>query len=136
MNCRKVLYPFILLLFFAGACNNSPIVPATDSLPRSVPEAEGVSSQGILDFLDAAAKSRHEFHSFMFLRHGKVVAEGWWNPYAQEIKHSMYSLSKSFTSTAVGFAVSEKRMTLNDKAKFGQHPPAFWERYLPCNHDD
>ena len=115
MNCSKVLYPLILVVIFAGACNNAPKVTATDSLPRSIPEAEGVSSQGILDFLDAAAGSRHEFHSFMFLRHGKVIAEGWWNPYSPELRHTMYSLSKSFTSTAVGFAVSEKHLTVNDK---------------------
>jgi CubicO group peptidase (beta-lactamase class C family) len=115
MNSNKLLYSLIVVLFFAGACNNVPPVSATDSLVRSVPEAEGVSSQGILDFLDAAAGSRHEFHSFMFLRHGKVVAEGWWNPYAPEFRHSMYSLSKSFTSTAIGFAVNEKLLTVNDK---------------------
>ena len=84
-------------------------------LPRSVPETEGVSSEGILNFLDAAGKSKHEFHSFMFLRHGKVISEGWWNPYSRDLKHTMYSLSKSFTSTAVGFAVAEKRLTVNDK---------------------
>ena len=50
-------------------------------LPRSVPEAEGVSSDGIVNFLNAASKSKTEFHSFMLLRHGKVIAEGWWNPY-------------------------------------------------------
>ena len=51
----------------------------------------------------------------MILRHGKVIAEGWWNPYRPELKHTMYSVSKSFTSTAIGFAVSEKRLTVNDK---------------------
>jgi len=84
-------------------------------LPRSTPEAEGVSSQGILDFLDAAAKSNHEFHSFMVLRHGKVVAEGWWDPYRSDLKHTLYSCSKSFAATAIGFAVAEKRLTVNDK---------------------
>ncbi len=85
------------------------------TLPRSVPEMEGVRSAGIQQFLEAAAKSNHEFHSFMFLRHGKVVAEGWWNPYQPTIKHTMYSLSKSFTATAIGFAVSEKRLSVADK---------------------
>ncbi len=94
-------------------------------LPRGIPEAEGVSSEGILSFLDAAAKSKHEFHSFMFLRHGKVIAEGWWNPYSRDLKHTMYSLSKSFTSTAAGFAVTEKRLTVNDKVT------SFFPNYLP-----
>ncbi|HSN50340.1 MAG TPA: serine hydrolase, partial [Bacteroidales bacterium] len=77
--------------------------------------AEGVSSQGIIDFLDAAAKSKHEFHSIMIVRHGKVIAEGWWNPYNAGLRHTLYSTSKSFTATAVGFAVSEKKITVDDK---------------------
>lgn len=85
------------------------------SLPRSMPEAEGVSSEGILRFLEEAGKSKHEFHSFMFVRHGKVIAEGWWNPYRPDLKHTMYSNSKSFTSTAIGFAVSENKLTVQDK---------------------
>lgn len=86
----------------------------TLDLPRSTPEAEGVSSEGIGMFLDAWSKSRHEPHSFMMLRHGKVIAEGWWSPYRADLKHTMYSCSKSFAATAIGFAVTEKRMTVDD----------------------
>jgi CubicO group peptidase (beta-lactamase class C family) len=125
MNRIKISCFAILLLFYGSACNTRTIEPVAVSLPRSVPEAEGVSTQGILDFLDAIAKSRHEFHSFMFLRHGRVIAEGWWNPYSPDLKQTMYSLSKSFTSTAVGFAVSEKRLTVNDKVI------SFFPEYLP-----
>ena len=42
----------------------------------------------------------------MVLRHGQVIAEGWWTPYKRDHVHLLYSLSKSFTSTAVGFAIS------------------------------
>jgi CubicO group peptidase (beta-lactamase class C family) len=84
-------------------------------LPRALPEAEGVSSTDIISFLNAAAKSKTEFHSFMLLRHGKVIAEGWWNPYRPDLKHTLYSCSKSFTATAIGFAIQEKRLSLDDK---------------------
>jgi CubicO group peptidase (beta-lactamase class C family) len=84
-------------------------------LPRSTPEAEGVSSAGILAFLEAVRQSKHELHSFMLVRHGRVVAEGWWSPYGPEFNHSLYSLSKSFTSTAVGFAVKEGRLRVDDR---------------------
>ncbi|MGA2747216.1 MAG: serine hydrolase [Verrucomicrobiota bacterium] len=83
-------------------------------LPRGTPEEQGVSSAGILAFLEAVAKSRHEFHSFMMVRHGYVVAEGWWTPYAPGRNHMLYSLSKSFTSTAVGLAVTEGRLKVDD----------------------
>ena len=112
MRYSKLLLIGLLVLLIVGGCK---VPSVTNSLPRSTPEAEGVSSQGIIDFLDAASKSKHEFHSFVFLRHGRVIAEGWWNPYRQELKHTLYSTSKSVTATAVGFAVSEKRLTVNDK---------------------
>ncbi len=111
MTGRIFGYSLFLFIFLLSGCKKEQIIT---SLPRSVPEAEGVSSQGIIDFLDAAAKSPHEFHSLMFLRHGKVVAEGWWNPYKPELRHTLYSTSKSFTATAIGLAVSEKRMSVND----------------------
>jgi hypothetical protein len=112
MNRSKLSSIFVLLIFLFTGCKKEQ---HTTSLPRSLPESEGVSSQGIIDFLDAAGRSKHEFHSIMFLRHGKVIAEGWWNPYKSDLKHTLYSTSKSFTATAVGFAVSEKKLSVNDK---------------------
>ncbi len=112
MTWKKSGFAFLLVIFLLSGYKKDQV---TTSLPRSVPEAEGVSSQGIIDFLNAAAKSKHEFHSLMFLRHGKVIAEGWWDPYKPELRHTLYSTSKSFTATAVGFAVSEKRLSVNDK---------------------
>ena len=88
-------------------------------LPRSSPEAQGVASSGVLKFLDAWAASgdslHSEPHSFMMVRRGHVVAEGWWWPYRPDGVHHLYSLSKSFTSTAVGFAVAEGELKVEDK---------------------
>ena len=115
MKIRRSLL-FIAILFVLSVidgCKNE--APATSSLPRSTPEAEGVSSDGLITFLDSAAASRQEFHSIMIVRHGKVIAEGWWDPYRPDLRHTLYSTSKSFTSTAVGFAVTEKLLTVDDK---------------------
>lgn len=87
----------------------------TTKLLRSTPEAQGMSSTEILNFLNSVEEKKLNVHSVMVLRHGQVVAEGWWAPYAPDLKHTLYSLSKSFTSTAVGLAVAEKRMTVEDK---------------------
>ena len=83
-------------------------------LKRTSPEKQGISSSAIIEFIDALESSEQEIHSFMLLRHGAVVAEGWWSPYAATIPHMMFSLSKSFTSTAVGMAVSEGHFTVDD----------------------
>jgi CubicO group peptidase (beta-lactamase class C family) len=82
-------------------------------LPRSSPETQGVSSAAVLAFLDAADRI-HTMNSFMLVRHGQVIAEGWWAPYDADSPHSLYSLSKSFTSTAVGMAVAEGKLSLDE----------------------
>lgn len=94
---------------------SSQLFAQNNSLPRSTPELEGMSSEKISNFINAAKEKNFEFHSLMLIRHGKVVAEGWWNPYRADLKHTMYSVSKSFTATAVGFAVAEKLLTVDDK---------------------
>ncbi len=83
-------------------------------LPRSTPEEQGVSSAALLAFVGAAEQRIDALHSFMLLRHGHVIAEGWWAPYAAGEPHSLYSLSKSFTSTAVGLAVAEGKLSVDD----------------------
>lgn len=85
------------------------------SLPRSKPEMQGVSSSGILSFLEEIKQRKLELHGFMFLRNGHVLAEGWWKPYHPAIPHAVYSLTKSFTSLAVGFAVQEGKLTLDQR---------------------
>jgi CubicO group peptidase (beta-lactamase class C family) len=83
-------------------------------LLRSTPEAQGISSTALLGFVDALDKDIHEMHSLMLLRHGRVVAEGWWKPYRPESLHMLFSLSKSFTSTGVGLAVAEGLLSVDD----------------------
>lgn len=100
------------------------------SLPRKTPESQGVSSKGIRDFLKAVKESGLEWHSFMLLRHGNVVAEGWWKPFDASYKHTLYSLSKSFTSTAIGFLVSEGKISVDNKVI------SFFPDELPVNPSD
>ncbi len=84
-------------------------------LPRGSALEAGVSEAGIMAFLEAIDAAQMELHSLMILRHGKVIAEGWWDPYGPQFVHTMYSMSKSFTSTAVGLAVAEGKMSVDDK---------------------
>lgn len=90
-------------------------VEQTTQLLRSSPETQGMPSSAILAFVNAADQTLHYLHSFMLLRHGAVIAEGWWSPYAPQYPHLLFSLSKSFASTAVGLAVDEGRLTLDDR---------------------
>src|SRR5829696_8035894 len=75
------------------------------SLPRSTPAEQQVDSAAVLAVLDALEERPNiEMHSLMVVRHGSVVAEGWWAPYSADRPQLLYSLSKSFTSTAAAFA--------------------------------
>ena len=109
----KTMYVVFFLIIQAMLVNIHGQLPA--EMPRSTPEMEGVSSAGIIDFINAVDTGRQEIHSFMFIRHGKVIAEGWWSPYGPEYKHLLYSASKTFTATAVGLAVSEGLLKTSDK---------------------
>ena len=87
---------------------------ASNPLPRSTPAAQGVAAAGIAALIDGLAARDLQVHSCMVLRHGLVIAEGWWQPYAADTPHMLFSLSKSFTSTAVGLAVHEGRLSVDD----------------------
>ncbi|OUM02236.1 hypothetical protein A8M77_12050 [Variovorax sp. JS1663] len=99
---------------------------SADGLPRSRPEAQGISPAAILAFLDDAQRNAFELHGFMLWRNGHVVAEGWWDPYKPERRHMTHSLTKSVTVCAVGMAIAEGRFGLDDKVAsfFPGHLPA------------
>lgn len=87
---------------------------APTALPRTTPAAAGIDAAGIGAFIDALESAPDvEPHSLMILRHGRVAAQGWWQPYSAERVHLLYSLSKSFTSSAVGLAVAEGLIDLD-----------------------
>ncbi|MBC7828286.1 MAG: serine hydrolase [Chitinophagaceae bacterium] len=110
-----------------------PMIPQTllaeikkvTGLPRGIAEQEGLSSESILAFIKSVEQKKLGLHSLMIVRHGKVITEGWWDPYKPDIKHMLFSLSKSFTSTAIGLAVAERRLTVEDKviSFFPKHQP-------------
>lgn len=79
------------------------------------PESLGISSAGILSFLDALKASGGEIHGLLLLRHGQIASEMAFSPYGNDTPHMLFSLTKSFTSTGIGFAISEGKLTLDTK---------------------
>jgi len=85
-------------------------------LPRAAtPEEVGVSSSAVLDMLKDIETSGAQEHGFMIIRHGKVAAESFKSPYSADAPHIMYSVSKAVTATAIGFAVDEGLLSLDDR---------------------
>ncbi|MGC4043960.1 MAG: serine hydrolase [Armatimonas sp.] len=66
------------------------------------------------DFIAAVEERNLGLHSLMVLQSGELITSRWWTPYSPEKIHQLYSLSKSFTSTAAGLAVAEGRFALTD----------------------
>lgn len=104
----------VILLCWMGTVGCYGAEPTAFTFPRSTPETQGIATSAILDFVSSAERDAPEMHSFMLVRHGHVVAEGWWTPYDAATRHELYSLSKSFTSTAAGLAIAEGLFNLDD----------------------
>jgi len=104
----------------------------TASLPRSTPEAQGVPSRAIAAFVDAAERDVQYLHSLVVARGGHVIAEGYWAPFDGASPHMLFSLSKSFTSSAIGMLVGDGRLKVADKVLdfFPDEAPANPSPYL------
>ena len=85
----------------------------TKSLPRA--EATPKMTKALNKYLEAVGKAEQDLHSVMVLQHGKVIAERWLSEGAWNKPHVMNSVSKTFTATAIGFAVSEGLLKVTDK---------------------
>jgi CubicO group peptidase (beta-lactamase class C family) len=103
-----------LVVAVAALAATNALTAQSKALPRSTPEAQGVSSAAIREFIETADGNVSSMHSFMLVRHGHVIAESWWQPETPDKPHVLWSLSKSFTSTAVGLAVAEGKLSVDD----------------------
>lgn len=106
---KRQLFIFLALL---------PLLLAAQvgDLPRSTPAAEGISTQAVINMMDSLmALPECDIHHVMVVRHGKVVAEMHPAPFRAEDSHTLYSASKTFTSLAVGIAIDENLLRLDDR---------------------
>lgn len=83
---------------------------------KETPENCGISSKNVLNFIEAISKgdNNQETHSFLMIRHGKLVFEGYFAPYNQDTAHSLFSVSKAFACTAIGYLVNDKKISVDD----------------------
>lgn len=81
----------------------------------ATPESQGVDSRAISRFIDHCNREVKFMHSFVLVRHGKIIAEGAWKPFTFDRAHILYSHSKSFISTAIGMLVDDGVLDLDDR---------------------
>ena len=116
---RSIRKFFGLALCLAGVIvclvQCAPAVDMTDegALPRAKATTELDKAFG--EYLAAVEAAGQDLHSIMIVKDGKVVKEHWMSEGAPDKLHILNSVSKTFTSTAVGLAIAEGRLSLSDK---------------------
>lgn len=85
-------------------------------LKRSSPEKEGLSTQNVVDFVESVADEIDiNAQNIMMTRNGKVIGELAFSPFKKEMWHVTHSLSKTILSMAVGYLVTDGKLSLDEK---------------------
>lgn len=84
-------------------------------LERISPEKTGISSRILLQMLEELETCGTEMHGLMVARHGKVILEGWWEPYSSSLSHICHSMGKSYVGTAVGLACTQGYLNVQER---------------------
>ena len=112
---KEVLFSFFLTVCLLSGCKQQKEVI---DLPRGTATAE---METAVDSFVEATKTRPvapdsiQLHSIMIVKNGEVLLERWFNGESAEKPHLMHSVSKTFTATAIGLAISEGKLNLTDK---------------------
>ena len=101
--------PLLVTLFFVALSTAAP----AQSLPRAA-LGERFPTAAAEAFLGAIQEKKMDLHSMMIVKNGKVVDERWYGDNAPDTNHVMWSVSKTWTSMAVGFAVAEGKFAVDD----------------------
>ncbi len=106
------------ILLIGGGCKM-----AEQNIARALPSEEGVDPAAIMEFargleekmmLSGDLKSGNA-DSFLLMKNGRIIAEAAWAPFKVDTPRHVFSMSKGFTSTGVGFAVQEGLLSVDDK---------------------
>ena len=79
-------------------------------------------------YVSEAAESNIPLAAVVVLQHGKVIGERYMNGWQRDSSHHMWSTSKSYTALAVGFAMKEGLLTLEDRVC--TYFPEYFDKYI------
>ena len=113
-NLKMRPLTFALCCIFLSTALHAQTMTDSKSLPRATLD-ERFSAAAAESFLNAMQEKKFDLHSVMILKEGKVVYERWFGDDAPGKNHVMWSVSKTWTTIAVGFAIAEGKLTVEDK---------------------
>lgn len=110
---RKMILAAVVLVALAACKSNVKEQSEVIDLPRAeTPDSVKTAMDG---FFRQAAQDSMDIHSVMIVKDGQVIYSHWQSQGADSVPHVLHSVSKTFTATAVGLAISEGKMALTDK---------------------
>ena len=115
---------FIILQLFLFA--QIAVFSQIRDLLRTTPESMGIPSTKILEYFDSLMRFPNtEIHSVIIMRHGRIVSEIYPKPFMPQYGHTLFSCSKTFTAAAIGIAINERLLKLDDRVVsfFPEHLP-------------
>ena len=103
-----------LLLTIAAVLALAACAPKEAHLPRN--DDSGINTAAFDQlFLDCnLVGSTNEMHGVVVLKDGAVIYERYDEAHSADMKHALWSGSKTFTATAVGLASDEGLLSVND----------------------
>lgn len=81
---------------------------------KNTPESTGIPSASICRFIKRLATKNVPMHSVLLFHKDYLITEGYYAPYTADTLHRMFSISKSFSSIAVGLLEGEGKLSLSD----------------------
>lgn len=102
----------VLVIAFAIMC----ATPIHAALHRSTPQAQGVNTDALAQLINSINKLAYtQLHHMVILKNGCVVASLHASPYREGDVHNQFSACKTITALAVGLAIEDGKLSLDDK---------------------
>ena len=110
---KRMIMAAVVLVALVASKSNAKERTEVTNLPRvETPDSVKTAMDG---FFAQAAQDSMDIHSVMLVKDGQVIYSHWQSQGIDSVPHVLHSVSKTFTATAVGLAISEGKMSLTDK---------------------
>lgn len=104
-----------VILAWGCAASNSESSPPSPraTWPTAAPEEQGFDSALLAQLVEEIDLQGLPVDSLQLVRNGVLIVDAYFSPYREDQAHDVASVTKSITSTLVGIAIDQGRMTLD-----------------------